>query len=277
MIIETIKQFLDGSTKPFLALSNIGKSVVVKALLQPTKGKILFNEFVSGSLANQIGLPWPQTSLATLSPLSIEWLKGQSIHVSSPDCVAMNFIENLVPVPWPKLTEKGPGGKLISHQLSEVNPTYLAKYFADPENQSAFYGRALFELWLFFQDTKYDTLFSLADKTPLFVDGSLALGGSEWDFEELDYAKSKCFPQSPYLEGILTNRELFLGWFSRIESVEKHYIRSIIDAIPASWEIIQPQLDFILELLTAKRRDFLQVWKYELLENPYSGESLLKW
>ena len=129
MIIETIKQFLDGSTKPFLALSNMGKSVVVKALLQPTKGKILFNEFISGSLANQIGIPWPQTSLATLSPLSIEWLKEQSIHVSSPDCVAMNFIENLVPVSWPKLTEKGPGRELISHQLSEINPTYLAKYF----------------------------------------------------------------------------------------------------------------------------------------------------
>ena len=99
------------------------------------------------------------------------------------------------------------------------------------------------------------------------MDGSLALGGSEWDFEELDYEKSKCFPQSPYLEGILNNRKLYADWFDRIESVGNDYIRSIIQAVPASWRILQEQSDFVFDLLTNKRRHFLGVWRHELLED----------
>jgi len=271
MIIDTIEGFLpEGATKPFAAITDSGERVIVKALLKPEMGKLLLNEYISGSLANRINLPWPQTSLATLSLSSEEWLQKQSIQVFCPNCVATNFIDNLTMIPWPKPPEPYSRWDWDSlDQLPEVNKNHLMRYFDHPENQSNFYGRALFELWLFLQDNKYDTLFSLPNRTPFFLDGSHAFGGSDWELDELDYSKPKCFPQSPYLQGILTNRELFVEWFNRIEAVENDYIRSIINAIPASWETNQPQLDFILELITAKRKDFLQAWKHELLENPY--------
>jgi len=274
VIIETIKKVLDGSTNPFLALSNSGESVVIKALLEPRMGKILFNEYISGSLANQIGLPWPQTFLATLSPSSMEWLQGQSIQVVSPDCVATNFIDNLISIPWPKPPEPYSHWNMDNlDQFPEINKNHLINYFDDPKNQSPFYGRALFELWLFFQDTKYDTLFSRLDKTPIFLDGSHALGGSDWDFQELDYTKPKCLPQSPYLEGVLTNRELYIEWFQRIESIGNDYVRSKLDAVPASWRILQEQLDFVFDLLTVKRRNFLGFWRHELLEDRYGEQT----
>jgi hypothetical protein len=257
--IATIKDFLPkGATRPFVACSDSGKQYVVKALKEPLgNGKLLLNEFVAGTLANQIDLPWPKTHLATLSNRAIEWLEDNSFEVAAKDCVAMDFVGGLIEVPFPKLLTFPK--RDIAALLQEANPTHLAGYINNPSAQNAFYGRALFELWLFFEDTKSDTLYAKSDKTLIFLDGSHAFGGEESLFDKLTYTANTCFPQSPYLEGVLTNSDSFNEWLSRIESVDDIFVRSMIEVIPHSWGISSQQLEYLYELLTVKKERFMTV------------------
>jgi hypothetical protein len=266
-IEKAIEFFSEGSTKPFLALDNHSRKVVVKAMVRPTMGKILLNEYLAGNLANAIKLPWPQTKLGTLSSNVVGFLREKGFTVSSMDCVVIEFIEGLHSVPWPD----PPNGQEVwndsnSGLLPEANRRHLMKYFDDPSRQSAFYGRALFEVWLFMQDTKYDTLFSKEDRTPFFLDGSHAFEGSDWECEQMDYSHPKTFPMSAYLEGILADPRSYGEWFDRIERIADTCIHDFIDRIPDSWQITKEQRGFLLDLLVNQRRVFVETWK-ERIEN----------
>ncbi len=79
MRIDIPIEFLPkGSTKPFLALDESGRKVIVKAMIRPTMGKILLNEFLAGNLSTAIELPSPVTQLATLGKGVVEFLQKNS-------------------------------------------------------------------------------------------------------------------------------------------------------------------------------------------------------
>jgi len=270
MRIESAIEFLaTGSTKPFLAHNELGQKVVVKAMVRPTMGKILLNEYLAGNLAVTIGLPWPNTSLASLSTQAIHFLQRNAREVHSADCVAIQYVENLSPTNWPSPPQ---GSESWNDRnldlLPDINRVHMQSYFDNPETQSVFYGRALFEAWLFFQDIKYDTLYVLPNKNPVFLDGSHAFGGSDWEIDQMDYSHAKSLPMSPYLEGILTHQELFEEWFNRIESVPNSIVSSLLDNVPKSWSVTSEQLRFLSDLLVSRRKRFIEVYKIEI-ENHY--------
>jgi hypothetical protein len=278
MQIENPIRFLPkGSSQPFLALDEWGHKVVIKALLDPTMNKTLLNEYLAGNLAVSIGLPWPKTRLAVLGSTTTDFLHQNSFTPSSPDCVAIDFVENLKPVPWPDPPEGQPRWEETNlNLLPEANRRHMNLHFDNPERQRAFYGKALFEAWLFMQDTKYDTLFALPDHTPFFLDGSFAFAGPEWRYEEMDYSRQQSLPKSGYLEGILTDSAMFNEWFERIDSLADSYVESLIQAIPLSWQIPSQGSDFLLRLLTIKREQFTTSCKGWIRHQEFMREWLRK-
>lgn len=265
MLVDHPIEFLpEGSTKPLLASDENENKVVIKAMIRPTYGKILLNEYLAGNLARSIGLPWPKVQIATLGNKVVRFMQENSLQPVSMDCVAIDFIEDLEKVPWPN----PPNGQIEwggnFHLLPDENRKHLSLYFDNPEKESVFYGKALFDIWLFFQDTKYDTLFIRPTSSPFFLDGSHALGGSEWEFEQMDYSHTMFSPKSPYLEGILTELDLYNEWIERIELLPLSYIKSLFDSIPSSWRILKVQSDFLFDLLAVKRKIFVAYCREEI-------------
>jgi hypothetical protein len=259
MQIETPIDFLPkGSSRPFRALDECGHKVVVKAMIGSTTAKVLLNEYFTGNLAVSLGLPWPRTRLATLGSRVTDFLQQCAFPANSPDCVAIDFVENLKPIEWP---DPPAGQKRWDtsnyHLLPDANRKHMTLYFDSPEGQAAFYGKALLEVWLFANDNKYDTLFALPDRTPFFLDGSFAFAGPEWRYNEMRYSPFQKFPKSTYLEGILTDPTLFEEWFNRIASLTDPYIDSLFQAIPSSWGIPSQGSDFLRKLLTMRRNEFI--------------------
>lgn len=239
---------------------------MVKAFIKPHSGKLLLNEFLAGSLANLIDLPWPKTSLAILNKNACEQLANNAAPALHPECVAMEFIDELQEVPPAPLPKpKSDWDFSQCQQLPKANQSHLPKFFDSPESQSAFYGYELFQLWLFFAETKIDTLFALPNKTPLFLDGSFAFGGPEWDNQILDYSRDKTFPQSYHSHGILTKPELFQTWFDNIEQLGEKEIEPLLKSVPQSWGVSEDQLAFLHNLLIQGKKKFIAKWKARLL------------
>ena len=102
-MIRCIKfeKFLDnGSTKPFLANCDRGESWVVKAYFQANDStpfilKSIFNEFISGALANIIGLPWPKVDIIQLDSQILKQLKKAKFEILSEWAVGIKYISDL--------------------------------------------------------------------------------------------------------------------------------------------------------------------------------------
>lgn len=263
LIDHPISLLQEGSTKPLLALDENKHKVVLKIMLHPNNGKILLNEYLSGNLATYIRLPWPKVQIATLGSKVIEFLNERSINPQSMKCVAINYIRNLEKIPWPNLpTGQSDWGNNFD-LLPTANLKHLSSYFNNPITESAFYGKALFDLWLFFQDTKYDTLFA-RNNSPFFLDGSHAFGGTEWEFNQMNYSITYFSLKSPYLIGILNELDLYYEWIERIESIPNSYINSLIKSVPSSWSISKIQSEFLIDLLNSKRKLFISFCKEEI-------------
>lgn len=278
IIIEKFIKFLpDSSTRPFLATTNSGRKVIIKACLDENWGKILFNEYVAGEIANLIKLSWPRVAIATLSKNIVDELILKSPRLFSLECIAIEYIEGLKPVRPLTTSLKEQKYELSSfdnvvnydfESLKQRNIQYLSKNFTTPQSQSQFYGLYIFELFVFLEDRKYDTLFLYQDK-PFFIDGSLAFGGMSWEFRKLDYSCSTTSPKSIYLDGIVNQQnseKRFLSeWIEKIEAITREDIEKILADIPRTWGISKNEIDFVFDLLTNKKSIFLNFCRRELL------------
>ncbi|MCC6502354.1 MAG: hypothetical protein IT362_04370 [Deltaproteobacteria bacterium] len=254
------------STRPFIAFSDSNQKFVIKALLNSTSRKRIVSEYLIGALAEKIGLCRPKAYLATLTEATIKKLSNASIKVITPDCVALEFVEGLTEVPSLFYTDDmKKNASLIS--FSELNHAHISKFFCQPENQTMFYGNALFEVWLLFADNHSDTLFKRTDGTPLFLDGSHAFGYED-NFENLSHSfdKSNSFPVSGNLEGILRNKNFFKEWFIKIDSIEESILISVLDSIPERL-LFSAEKEALLTFLTIERKKFIKIWTYRIQNN----------
>jgi hypothetical protein len=133
------------------ALNAQDEQWVVKAHRDPPGAKTLFNEYVAGCLAQQIELPWPRTAIVELSPAVMQRLKREGLQVLSSWAVGSACLPNLRQVLRPEC-EWG-----LSDEFRKHNREYIRSVFKDQAAHPAFYGKAVFENWLLFEDTKYDT------------------------------------------------------------------------------------------------------------------------
>jgi hypothetical protein len=259
--ISDFKEFLHkGSTKPFIAFSDTNQKFVVKALIDFTSRKKVMSEYLTGVLADKIGLCRPKAYLACLTDTTKRDLSKASINVLAPDCVALEFVEGLTDVPS---LFYSPNFKKEA-TIPEQNHAHISKFFFQPENQSMFYGNALFEIWLLFTDINSDTLFKKADGTPFFLDGSHGFGDED-GFENLKHSFSnhQSLPISTNLEGILRNKNLFKKWFAKIDSIQQSFIISMLDEIPERLLSLSEK-EILFKFFTVERKNFIEIWTYRI-------------
>lgn len=171
-----------GATRPFLVETEQERLYVVKAHGNPLGTKALFNEYIAGLLAKEIGLPWPDVRIVRLSLEIIEKLNQADFKVSSEWAVGIEYIDGLTEVKWPA------NANYSDPDFAERNAQYIMKLFPDPKTYDAFYGKAVFDNWILLEDTTYDTLHKSPEGHPMFLDASMALGGLKWHENELKWA-----------------------------------------------------------------------------------------
>lgn len=255
-----------GSTKPFIAFSDTNQKYIVKAFIEPASRKKIVSEYLIGVLADKIGLCRPKTYLAHLADSMISSLNKVSVNVLTPDCVALEFVEGLREIPSLFSTANIKAADDFC-SLQTLNYAHISKFFPQPENQSMFYGNALFEIWLLFTDYKSDTLFKKADGTPFFLDGSHAFGeGDEFDNLSHSFDHDRSFISSN-LEGILRNKILFNDWLAKINSIPKSFIISMLDGISERLLDLSEK-EKLFKFFTVEKENFIQIWTYKV-QNDY--------
>ncbi len=237
------KQFIGkGSTIPFIAYSDRGDLFVVKAHAKSYKNKPLFtkpifNEYVSGRLARAIDLPWPEVHIVQLIPEIILELKKSELDISSEWAVGISYIDGLD----------------ICQSRYDIQNLF--------SNYDAFYGKSVFDNWVLFQDLKYDTLGIKPDGSPMFLDGSMAFGGQDWNTEELRWNEYLHMESSPYLKGIIKDFALFDPWLKRLDIISEIVINQILDTTPDEWSVPEGYIYKIRELLIETSNEFIPLFR----------------
>jgi len=245
----------NGSTIPFLASCDRGESWVVKAhahshnstrlLLKP-----IFNEFISGTLANIIDLPWPKVDIVQLDTQILKQLKEAKFEILSEWAVGIKYIPDLQPY------------RPSKDDLDKMAEC-IRQLFPKFEMQSSFYGKSVFDNLVKFQDYKYNTLAIQSDGSPIFIDGSMAFDGFEWELNKLRW-EHILIERSPYLIGILTEYAMFDPWLKKIEDIKDIKIHEIFHRIPNAWQIPKDYKLELKKMLLSTREKFIPLFREEL-------------
>ncbi|MDA2920511.1 hypothetical protein MYX76_13640 [Desulfobacterota bacterium AH_259_B03_O07] len=240
-----------GSTRPFLARDEQNIQWVIKAHGNPLGVKTIFNEFVAGSLANKIELPWPDISLVQLAPRVITDLNKLGFRVHSEWAVGIKYITDLRKVKMPST------GSNIRHS------NLIPKLFPNKEDSMAFYGKAVFDNWVFLRDTKYDTLLINSSSDPIFLDASYAFyidGEEEWSCN-IQWEETAIDLRSPYLQDIVINVSHFEPWLAKIDKINRSDINRIFKNIPEAWSVPKCYLQSLEKVLGDSRNNFVPIFR----------------
>ena len=257
-MIRCIKfeKFLDnGSTKPFLANCGRGESWVVKAYFQANDStafilKSIFNEFISGAIANIIDLPWPKVDIIQLDSQIFEQLEKVKFDILSELAVGIEYIN--------ELQIYNPSKEELSNTTESIR-----ELFPQLEMQNSFYGKSVFDNLVKFQDTKYNTLAIKPDGSPIFIDGSMAFDGHDWNLQKLKWQYIH-LEYSPYLKGIVSDYRMFDYWLRKIEEIPDLKIHEIFNKIPTEWPIPKKYKLKLKKLLLSAKVNFIPLFKEEI-------------
>ncbi len=249
-----------GATRPFVCSSESGMRYVVRCAenpLDPNNRKAVFNEYVAGQLAALIDLPWPKTSLALLSDVALNQIRGcedfQKINLSSNIGVCAVFIENL--------------NELFNARQTEAEQNTIYKQLMEKNAIHFLYGRVLFDHWILqTNDVKFDTVQELKDGNLVFLDASYAFNGLSWDAENLTYRDTRHAPAAHYFDSkILNEKKYFECWLKKIINLDTTLINNCFHAAPGAWNISQDYINKAKDLLTSGRKVFNFLFKRKLL------------
>lgn len=253
--IKFEKLLNNGSTRPFLAYCDRGESWVVKAYAHSHKStplllKPIFNEFISGALANIIDLPWPKVDIIQLDSQILKQLKKAKFEILSEWAVGIKYISDLQ-------TYKP------SKEDLDKTPECIRELFPQLEMQSSFYGKSVFDNLVKFQDMKFNTLAIQSNGSPIFIDGSMAFDGHDWNLQKLKWEYIH-LEYSPYLKGILTDYKMFDHWLKKIEEIPDLKIHEIFNRIPTEWPIPKNYKLELKKLLLSTKVNFIPLFKEEV-------------
>jgi hypothetical protein len=204
-----------------------------------------------------IQLPWPKVELGEITEGLELRLKEEELKAESKWAVGIKYIDGFQIADWPKNSLPTGSG------FDKINAQHIKKLFGDSKKYNAFYGKSVFDNWVLMEDTKYDTLGIDQKGFPIFFDGSITLGGLEWEAEKLRWEDTRIdFHHSPYLQGILTDRDQFATWIERIEAIEENCIEKIFTEIPREWGILEEYLSACITFLASSRENFAPLFRY---------------
>ena len=258
MICLKFEKFLPkGATRPFLSTAKNKRLYVVKAHGNPLGSKVLFNEYITGNLAKEIGLNWPNVQIVQLSHRVIDDLEQSDYEVLSKWAVGIEFFEGLEELNWPSNI------RYSDPNFNEVNAQHILKFFPDGKNHDAFYGKAVLDNWLLIEDTTYDTLHKTIDGRPMFLDASISLGGLEWDKNKLTL-RHIFFETSPYLCGFKFKMDKFDPWLKKIEKISVSKYKFILNGIPDEWNVPFDYITHTKDYFQCATKNFLKDFKEQI-------------
>jgi hypothetical protein len=245
-----------GATRPCLCKTDTAELWVIKVHGNPLGTKAIFNEYVAGRLAEMIELPWPTVCLGELSDTLVLRLAKEGLNTESKLAVGIKYVDGIRKVDWPK------NANPLENGFDRINAQHIKDLFSDTDKWQAFYGKSVFDNWVLLGDTKYDTLYIDKSGSPLFLDASIALGGLEWDMGKLHWDLAGIFfEHSPYLQGILTDRDQFAAWMKRIEGIKQGCIEKLLTEIPKEWRISQGYLSACVTFLSSSKENFVPLFR----------------
>lgn len=225
------KVICSGETKPALMVCEDGERWVVKGIGNDQGDKAIFNEFIAGQLATWLGLPWPESRIVRIGQQALGWIQGNAYPVKSEWGVGTRYVADLQDIGWPK------GGFRPSATFNDRNRQHILSFFPVDKTWSAFYGKVVFDNWVFLQDKKYDTLKKTNRGKPFFLDGTMALSGLDWNEQELGWAAHRLSIASPYLKGIISSSRGFNVWTKRLGQFPENCDPLALSKIPAEWKV----------------------------------------
>ena len=240
-----------GATRPFLCSAEDGRLYVVKAQGNPLGSKVLLNEYVTGVLANCIGLSWPNVRIVQLSKDIIHKLRERDFEVESELAVGIEYIEGLQEINQPKsISYSDP-------KFNDINAQHILNIFHNERYLDAFYGKSVIDNWLLMRDTTYDTLQKTIDGRPLFLDASDSLGGLDWDVDKLMF-DNIFFDTSIYLCGFELKLEKFNPWLHKIRKLSTSTYNYTLDSLPDEWNVPTNFTDRTIDFLYKTNEIFLE-------------------
>lgn len=258
MLCISFEEFLPtGATRPFLSMAEDSRLYVVKAHGNPLGTKVLFNEYITGLLASEIDLSWPNVQIVQLSQGVIDKLEQSDFEVLSKWAVGIEYIRGLEEIKWP------PNVKYSDPNFDELNAQYILKLFPDGRNHNAFYGKAVLDNWLLIEDTTYDTLHKTLDGKPMFLDASISFGGLEFDENKLNF-RHIFFETSPYLCGFKFKMAKFEFWLKKIEKISVSTYNSILNGLPDEWDVPPEFIKYTKDYLLCTNKIFLKKFKEQI-------------
>lgn len=247
-----------GATKPFIVEDDAGDKWVVKALGNPFGTQAIFNEYVAGSLATLIGLPWPRPFIVELSPDVLETLRNNKFNVTSKFAVGAEYIRGLKPIDFPDHLH------VFDPNFKSDNATFIRQLFPDHSVFGAFYGKSVFDNWVVLHDTKYDTLHVSPDGNPIFLDATFAFGyiDRDWDEGKVCWNETALnLELSPYLNGIVVDTSEYDSWIDRIAGISTGEIDSILHIIPHEWGVPNSYFHMLRRFLVSGSEIFVPLFR----------------
>ncbi len=244
------------SSECFGVLTSDNERWVVRAQKTGKNAKRLFNQYLAGLLANEIGLASPNTVLIDISPIR-DKIELANLADSTNIAVGSQLLEGLSsvlpPFPYDPMAKDFP----------RLNKEHLSQLLSE-EALGQICGYRVFSCWLRCEDDhKYANLYVLNGCDPVFLDFDLAFGGAGYHGLG-NYLFEAMLSGAPFTEGISCEIERFSPWLVRLGNVDPTTIEKKLAAIPIEWNVEEYFVQKVLALLFDNLGRFIDQFTYAM-------------
>jgi len=236
-----------GGAQAHLMRCSDGHFYVVKFRNNPQNIKVLANEMLATRLAEQLGLPVPNTRVIQVGDWLIEHTRD--LHVQ--------LAHHVIPC--------GPGLQFGSRYVvdplkGQVFDYFPAEMFNRVRNLKTFSGILAFDKWTGNADGRQVAFWRLPRQrryTAAFIDQGYCFNAGEWTFP--DYPLRGVYARNEVYESV-SGWDSFEPWISRIEKIAEERLWEIAESIPPDWYCGEwDELEKLVRTLFARRRQVRQL------------------
>jgi len=249
--VQHIRRMRGGAQSQLMRCSD-GRYYVVKFRNNPQHPRVLVNEMLATTLAEQIGLPVPTTAIVKVDDFLIRHtpeLNIQLAHTSIPCEAGLQFGSCYVVDPLV--------GQVFDYLPTEMLPVV--------RNSQTFAGVLVFDKWIGNVDLRQATFWRRCRErkySACFIDQGHCFNAGTWSFPD-DPLRGVYGRMEVY--GAVQGWESFEPWLSRIESFNENSIWCAALEIPPEWyDNKWSELERLVEKLIYRRgvvRDLIDAFR----------------
>jgi hypothetical protein len=260
-IVKINEDLPQSSANALHAVCTEGRQWVLRLKKREKNARRLVNEFLAAGLACEVGIRRPSAEVALVSsgiiPARHQDLFGRANQFG----IAIEFLNNIRHVSPP--CNYNP----CLPDFAVTNKLHLNELLKTGDNLDQFYGYHVFTNWIQLQDGgKYENLMIDENGHFVFLDMDFAFGGADNECEMQDYNWYSIRPVAPFLEGIITEKQLYERWLERINGVSIELFRELVSQIEGRLEFSPSCVERIEAILFDQREQFLSEFASALSE-----------